>query len=156
MKKLILFCLVAASLVACKPSPKNTENAEELTSAAQIVEIEADTHNAQNSLDYYGVYEGITPCADCEGIKVSVVLNKDETYTLKQVYIKNGKELNPTEFSGKFTWNDKGAMITLEGRGDFPSRFLVSEGALIIVDAEGKQIDSNLAEHYRLKQVEVY
>lgn len=156
MKKLILFCLVAASLVACKPSPKNTENVEELTSAAQIVDIEPDTHNAQNSLDYYGVYEGITPCADCEGIKVSVILNKDETYTLKQVYLKKGKELNPSEVSGKFTWNDKGAMITLEGKGDFPTRFLVSEGALIMVDTEGKEFDSNVAEHYRLKQVEVY
>lgn len=156
MKKLILFCLLAGALTACKPGPKSSENAQESTPAAQGSTIEADTHNARNSLDYYGVYEGVTPCADCEGIKVTVYLKKDETYTLKNVYLKGGKELNPSEYSGKFTWDDKGSVVTLEGVKDAPSHFFVTEGYLIIVDAEGKQIDSSLAEHYKLKQTGVY
>ena len=28
-----------------------------------------DEHNAKNSLDYIGMYKGILPCADCEGIE---------------------------------------------------------------------------------------
>lgn len=156
MKKLILFCMLTASLAACKSGPKNAENAQEPTSATQEVAAEPDMHNAQNSLDYYGVYEGVTPCADCEGIKVTLTLKKDETYTLKQVYVKNGKELNPAEFSGKFSWNDKGSIVTLGGIKDAPAHFFVAEGYVNIVDADGKPIDANLAEQYRLKQVSVY
>ena len=156
MKKLILFCMVTVSLAACKSSPKHTENVQESASATQEVAAEPDMHNAQNSLDYYGVYEGVTPCADCEGIKVTLTLKKDETYTLKQVYVRGGKETNSTESSGKFTWNDKGSIVTLDGAKDAPAHFFVAEGYVNIVDADGKPIDANLAEQYRLKQVSVY
>src|SRR5690554_4133252 len=34
--------------------------------------------NSRTSLDWTGVYEGTTPCADCDGIKTTLRLNDDE------------------------------------------------------------------------------
>lgn len=155
MKKIILLCFLITSLVSCKIGTKKTENTE-VNPTTQEVMVEADAHNARIALDYCGVYEGVIPCADCAGIKVNVTLNKDETYIFKSIYLKDNKTINPSEFTGRYTWNDKGSIVTLNGITDSPSHFFVVEGAIIIVDAEGKQISGNLADHYRLKQIEVY
>lgn len=150
MKKLILlFSVLLVFFVACNSKKKTEENQTDTTTSEVI-----DGHNAQNSLNYYGTYEGVTPCADCEGIKVIVSLNQDDTYTLKNIYLKNGEEANPSEFTGKFTWDETGSIITLDGATDVPSRFFVGEGSLTILDEKGERISGELAEHYVLEQIE--
>lgn len=155
MKKIILFSLVLSTFVACNSTSKSDKNETSSTTTQETI-VEADSHNAKNSLDYYGIYEGITPCADCEGIKVTVTLNKDETFTIKNVYLKNGKEIQPSEFTGKFTWNDKGSIITLNGVKDVPSYFFVGEGNLTIIDSEGKDINPEMIDNYTLKQIKTF
>lgn len=156
MKKIILISMGIAMmlLVGCNSS-KKADN-QEADAQTEQTEVVADDHSAKNSLDYYGVYEGITPCADCEGIKVTVTLNKDNTYAIKSVYQKNGEEIAPSEHSGNFTWNETGFIITLEGATDVPNRFFVGEGSLTIVDEDGHQISAELAEHYILSQKETF
>lgn len=154
MKKMILFGLALSLLASCNSGKKSQTNEAEMKT--EQIEAMADAHNAQNSLDYYGIYQGITPCADCEGIKVTVTLNADSTYTLQNVYLKNGEEVLPSEFAGKYSWDEKGFVITLEGVTDAPSRFFVGEGSLSILDADGNKIETELAEHYVLKQIETF
>lgn len=155
MKKIILSSFILVFLIVACNSSKKTENQNSNTNA-ETSEVIADSHNAQNSLDYYGIYEGITPCADCEGIKVTVTLNKDTTFALQNVYLKGGEEILPTEFTGKFTWNDNGSIITLNGVKEAPSLFFVTEGKIIIVDEKGNKIDTELEEYYILKQIKVF
>lgn len=153
MKKILILGLSLALFAACGQTNKQKEGQE--AEAATTTE-EVDMHNAQNSLSYFGVYEGVTPCADCEGIKVKVTINKDDTFSLHNAYIKNGKEEQPTDFTGKYVWDETGSIITLEEVKDAPSKFFVAEGSLIILDQEGNKIEGELADKYVLTQIETF
>lgn len=157
MKKNILFCCVSVFiffLVSCNPTKKTDTN--EVSVEQSGSQATDDFHNARISLDYYGIYEGIIPCADCEGIKVTVTLNKDDTYALRSVYLKDGKELTPTGYKGKYTWDDQGSVITLNGVEGAPSHFFVGEGNLTIVDQNGDEISSELEDYYVLEQKQTF
>jgi copper homeostasis protein (lipoprotein) len=101
----------------------------------------------KTSLDWDGVYTGIIPAADGEGINVRMKLNKDNTYELTYEYI--GKPANPFTFLGSFTWNDTGDIIHIE-IADAPSYYRVAENKLIQLDMAGKPITGNLADMYVL------
>lgn len=153
MKKILLFFACTILLASCSnKKAQQDETATEQNEVSQVV----DTHNAQNSLSYYGVYEGVLPCADCEGIKVKVTLQKDTTYLYEQEYLTTKVEETKSSFNGKFAWNEEGNKITLEGmEGQGSSQFFVAESQLFVLDTEGNKIEGELAEHYVLKQIEV-
>ncbi len=80
----ILFCC-GMVLVSCNPN--NTNNRVEADdSRTGNKEVAADTHTAENSLDYYGTYQGVLPSAGGEGIETSLTLKTDGTYELVTVY----------------------------------------------------------------------
>jgi heat shock protein HslJ len=108
----------------------------------------SDGHTARNSLDWYGTYEGIVPCADCEGIKTVLTLNQDMTYVLTATYV--GKSDTPFRHTGTFGWNDAGNTVILSGLTDRPSQYFVSEGYVLQLDMDGKRIGGALADMYRL------
>ncbi|GGD94473.1 copper resistance protein NlpE [Planktosalinus lacus] len=39
-----------------------------------------DISTSENSLDWHGTYQGILPCADCEGIQTEVTLHDNNTH----------------------------------------------------------------------------
>ena len=102
MKKYVLVVAVAAALFSCSGNPKAdaTQTDKNKQETAQV----PDMHNAETSLDYWGVYEGTLPAASSPGIKTTLTLNKDKTFTLRSEYI--------DEKDGIF--NDKGT-YTLDG-----------------------------------------
>jgi copper homeostasis protein (lipoprotein) len=57
------------------------------------------------SIDWAGIYQGILPCADCEGIKTQIVLNKDLSYVLETQYL--GKDEKIFQAKGTFKWNEE-------------------------------------------------
>lgn len=107
--------------------------------------------NSRTSLDWPGVYEGTTPCADCEGIKTSLQLNNDETYTLSQTYLKSGNDDVTFNESGSFKWNDAGSQIIIES-DDLRIRFQVGENEVTMLDMRGNVISGELANFYVLKK----
>jgi copper homeostasis protein (lipoprotein) len=126
-----LLCLL--SLPNCKPAIK--------TSAG-------NSDNSRNSLDWSGMYYGVLPCADCEGIETTVQLNKDNTYTLSTKYA--GKETTAKTVGGSFGWSVAGNIIILQNqqRGSF----VVGENKLVQLDQDGKIITGELADRYILKK----
>ena len=119
------------------------------TDAAENLQLD-DGHNAQNSLEWFGTYEGTLPCADCAGIKTTIVLNQNNTYSKTSEYI--GKE-NPTfDEEGKIEWHDNGRDITLIPTRGEQVKYKVIEGSLIMLDTEGNEIKGGLASHYILKK----
>jgi len=107
--------------------------------------------NSRVSLDWDGVYTGTVPCADCEGIKTMIQLNKDETYTMKTKYL--GKSDEVFTVSGKFNWNDAGSSINLEdAEGSTPLAYQVGENVLFVLDQNGNAITGDLAENYQLRK----
>lgn len=157
MKKFLFCALALGVLISCGQSNKQKQAAsEETISTEDNVPQLVDEHTAKNSLDYFGVYEGLTPCADCEGILVRVTIRKDETFALHTAYIKNGKELSPEDFTGNYEWNKAGNTITLKSTQNFPKQIFVAEGRIFLLDQEGKKIETPNAEYYILPQIEVF
>ena len=49
--------------------------------------VNNDSTAVVNEVSFFGEYEGTLPAADCEGIKTTLTVNSDSTYTLKSEYI---------------------------------------------------------------------
>lgn len=116
-------------------------------------EVLNDGHNAQNSLSYAGTYEGTIPCADCPGIDIVITLDYKGNYTKKMTY-QDRKPENVFSTSGEFSWDSTGTVITLTGKDD-GEKFKVVEGAILMLDTEGKEISGSNAGMYRIKQTKV-
>ena len=110
------------------------------------------SQNVENSLDWAGIYTGVIPSADGEGINVSITLNTDETYTIEYQYIGQSDEIFTR--TGTFNWNPEGDTIILdsEGESDFPPYYRLEENTLIHLDMEGNIITGELADNYVLKR----
>lgn len=106
-----------------------------------------NSHTSQNSLDWQGVYYGVTPCASCPGIETELTLTNDLNYNLTQKYIDSEVK---NSVMGKFSW--EGNLIKLEGIKDHeaPSRYKVEEGKIRQLDMNGKEITGKLANNYVL------
>jgi len=93
-----------------------------------------DSHNSRNSLDWAGTYEGVLPCADCPGIKMRLVLNRDGRFELNTQYL--DRQVVPQAASGRFSWNSAGNTITLDAAGA-SQQFRVGEGRLLQLNRDG-------------------
>lgn len=126
----------------------SAENA--VDAAGNAVNEMVDHHNAKTSLDWNGTYQGVVPCADCEGIETSLTLNEDNTYILTKTYL--GKDGEAFKEEGSFSWDQTGGVVILEGLTDTPNQFFVAENQIIMLDMNGERIDGDLADMYVLKK----
>ncbi len=142
MKKIILILAVAMPVLiaGCKTQKPATSGPAK----------SAIGDNSSNSLDWPGVYAGTIPCADCEGIATTITLNKDLTYKISTIYKGKGFKIN--EDAGKFSWNEAGNTIHLQGVTNAPNHYLVGENQLIQLNMDGNRISGALAEKYILKK----
>lgn len=133
------------------PSAQQQQNTQPAVSSETPNSAEALPvgDSSRTSLDWNGSYEGVVPCASCEGIKTRLVLNSDGTYLLETQYLgeqEAGAEPEVFEERGSFSWNASGGAIQLESG----AWYQVGENQLFMLDREGKRITGALADHYRL------
>jgi uncharacterized lipoprotein NlpE involved in copper resistance len=153
---LLLFSLV---LFSCSPQPKpETEEGDSTAaSTAESVQVTTesmevpDAHTSENSLDWTGKYEGVLPCADCEGIETKVELKRDNSYQMETTYLGKGASASRRQ-KGTFTWDESGLIITLSGMENTPSKYKVGENKIIQLDMQGHVITGALADRYVLKK----
>lgn len=158
MRLLQILCLSAVIITAagCKEEKRPERLDKEIHPKEVVDTVENDTfeintvHNSSNSLDWAGTYSGVTPCADCPGIKTVMILNNDNTYSLSEQYLE--KEKTPRTFKGKFSWDEKGSVITLDAEGDH-HKFKVMEGKLQILDKFGDAKQGGRADEFMLPKV---
>lgn len=153
--KVITLVTLFFLVLSCAKKDKNETTDTMVVDSTEVVVN--DDHNARNSLDYMGVYEGILPCADCEGIETILQLENDESYILNTIYLVKTKHINKTkksnnEVRGVYTWNDAGNTIVLSGIENAPNQFFVGENYLIQLDMDGNKIEGDLAEKYVLQK----
>ena len=154
MKYLLLPAFAAIFLVSCSPKP-GTDTASAAATTSDSATTMTDTsamqneHTSQNSLDWNGMYKGVLPCADCEGIETNIILNTDNTYLIQTKYLGKG-ETKPVEKTGSFTRNAEGNTVIFSGVENAPNQYFVGENKLIQLDLAGKKIDGKLAEKYVL------
>lgn len=142
MTKLQISGIIAlAFLASCSQKEKTNEvNASSKTDSIAVqksIEPAEAAHNSQNSLDWNGTYEAVVPCADCPGIKTSLTLNKDKTFTITEEYIERNSKNND---KGTFDWDATGSVITLNGKSA-KYKYKVGENKLFQLDMDGKEID---------------
>jgi hypothetical protein len=93
--------------------------------------------NERVAAQWQGSYSGITPCADCPGIELTLTLKNDQTYEMTRVY----KEREGIfKNSGAFTWNDAGTQINLQNVNEHGAfeHFIVQNGKLIMLTPTGE------------------
>ena len=132
--------LLALAMISCKPANPSSP-------------VSAEPENTGRP-SLAGLYQGITPCADCAGIETSLGLSDGMVFTLELKFA--GKE--PPEViqqSGRYAWSDAGDMIILGGIDStrLPTRFLVDGERLIQLDPSGNRITGELADKYILSKL---
>lgn len=150
MKKLAVVLMALAAVAGCKNRNKTQTEAMETVTVTEVVTPAADMHKAQNSLDYAGTYKGTLPCADCEGIEMTIMLDNSGNFTRKMNYLGKGDQ-NVFEDKGTYEWDSTGSIIEFKDQKD-PDMYLVAEGRLIALDQDGKVVTGDLADLYILKK----
>ena len=97
--------------------------------------------------DWAGTYVGTLPCADCEGIRTSLTIRADQTYTLVSDYL--GREEYRFEEKGQFAWIKEGEVIELRG-DDQRSLYRVGKNTLTMLNSDGETATGPMAEMYYL------
>lgn len=142
----MFICGIAALMIgmgSCKSNSKDSDRKEK-------AETLAKGDNSRNTLDWNGVYSGVIPCADCEGIRTTIELSGKDTYQMKQTYL--GKDNPSYESAGALVWNEGGNIITI-GKGEAMTMFAVGEDQLTMLDREGQRITGELADYYVLGKI---
>ncbi|MEZ4801743.1 MAG: copper resistance protein NlpE N-terminal domain-containing protein [Gelidibacter sp.] len=140
--RLTYTCLLTLALVfSC-----NDHNKKD---SGTMPENEIMGDNNMTSLDWAGTYEGVLPCADCDGIKSVITINKDNTYVARETY--QGKSDSIYETKGTFKWDGKGQKIFFSGK---EKSYFVGENTLTHLDKDGNKITGDLAERYILTKSE--
>ncbi|MCF1752899.1 copper resistance protein NlpE [Mariniradius sediminis] len=141
---MVILAAYGGMIVACQTK----QQTEEIVVSDEM--FEGDEHNAVTSLDFMGIYEGVLPCADCEGIQTVIELGVGNSYVKKVTYL--GKENSEViETQGTFSWNDEGNTITLDSE-PAPNQYFVGENVLFHLDMDGNRITGDLADKYRLNK----
>lgn len=106
------------------------------------------TGNEPMTNHWVGTYEGVIPCADCPGIKITLTLAADTTFSEKREYLEREQVLN---YKGSFTWDEPGKTLTLQGDHE-TQKYKVENNQLLFLDKDGKRITGVLADHYALSR----
>jgi uncharacterized lipoprotein NlpE involved in copper resistance len=140
MKRILLIAAMVAVIVVAFYRKSKIKTAETM--------VAADSYSSQYSLDWDGVYTGVLPCADCEGLQKTIYLKKDLSYRIKMKHLGIGD--NFRESSGKFNWNTQGNTITFYEPGKQQVSYVVGKNTLTQLDRNGKKITGELAAKYIL------
>lgn len=104
-----------------------------------------DGHLAENALDYWGVYVGTLPAADCEGIRTRLEIRRDGSYTCTMEYL--GRD---TTFTEQGTYVVRGNVMTLTAEEGSHLYFKVEEGRMVMLDQSRRPITGPLESMYIL------
>ena len=136
-----VFSLFVALIIVSCASNKSEKEVEDKN--PQICNL----HNAENSLDYCGTYNGIIPAADCPGINVTLSINKDKTFSLLYDYIDRD-----SKFESKGIYLIKGNYLITVGEKNDSTFYKVEENKLRILDGDKQIIRGKLEDKFVLNK----
>ncbi len=155
MKNALVVLLAAAVLVACNSRPENDPLDE--TPTDTTFRLRGGREFDSSLLRLIGKYEGVLPCADCEGIRTELVLYQDITNTENNIYILNEtymtNKLGDTAFTSQGKWdilkgienNDTATIFFLNYNEPEDARYFLQTGQdILMLDKEQRIIQTNL------------
>jgi uncharacterized lipoprotein NlpE involved in copper resistance len=166
MGKIVLIgaMVVMAGLMSCQDQTAGNAETEAVSDSPTAAVTPTDTSTAIGNADtsasqpsivsdapltnFTGVYTGVLPCADCEGIETQLTLNENKTYSISRKYL--GKEDDrPFVSNGRWEWMSNNAMKLNDPSGP-PTLIYVMEGKVLMLDRSGNRVTGNLADKYYL------
>lgn len=142
--KPILNCFLMAGVLAVA-GPVGAETAGQK---------DGEAHHGQHAIEWPGVYNGFTPCADCSGVKTQLALNPNNTYILMTQFV--GKSEREYTEKGKYTWNEASNSVVLTSRdGSSTRQYLVGENMLTQLDGSGRRYTGKDANGWILRRVDM-
>jgi len=88
-------------------------------------------HSSRNALDWDGEYRGVLACEDCDGVETTIVLTRYGRYQRSRRPL--GPPADQEIDAGRFSWGERGAVITLHTDHLPAPRFQVGEGVLFLI-----------------------
>ncbi|PRX42929.1 copper resistance protein NlpE [Salegentibacter salegens] len=150
--KIIIILFSILFLISCKNEEKTAKPISFGSSSENKKAPSKDLYSAQDSLDWAGVYEGVLPCENCDGIETSIRLKKNLDYVLSQHYLGRAEaEENNLNETGKLEWNKQGNTIGLGERQKL--YFKVSENYLLQIFKDESKVMGDSAMKYRLTKI---
>jgi len=99
-------------------------------------------------------FEGVLPCADCEGIRYHLDLFEDEVFFLRMSSLGRGADAVRDDI-GRWSVGSDGTTLALRGGGEAPVMFrTVDQATLRKLDLEGRTIESSL--NYELRRTAAF
>lgn len=144
-----LTCLLILSAACSQEETAPADPADSSSPPQEAMPTPDYGHSSRNSLDWAGTYSGVTPCADCPGIRTTVTLHADGRFERTLVYLERSPE--PHTESGEFEWNAAGSNVTLHDAGGGNQQYKVGENTLTQLDQDGNPITGELAGSYVLQ-----
>ena len=131
MKKiLILSTIIFLIIIGCSSAPEFVPDPKSVTFLTN------------------GIWLGMLPCADCEGIDYQINLKNDYTFKQKSVYKGKSEEIFIDEGRWGFVSD---SVIAVSGNEDY-KMFLIQQDHLVMLDQDGNKIESSFEERYHLSK----
>lgn len=96
-----------------------------------------------------GIYEGKLPCADCEAVQTTLYLRADGSYTRVSEYVGH----DSFEEGGRWVMAEDGLLeMAPSSDGDSPWLARVKEGGIMLLNADGNEVEEPLKMFYLLEK----
>lgn len=142
-KKALLLCTVLI-LSACSSGKKEQALAEPQTGTQALL---AD---ARQSTTWQGTYQGILPCANCEGIAIMLVLEPGGKYVMRTRML--GIDDKDRKYEGTYDWQGN-SLVRLSGETQ-QKVFAVYDGYVLARMPDGSAIPAHPGADYRLEKTQ--
>lgn len=139
MKYILTALCVLLTFISCKEASKNKDATDgaETSSLETLMDTGALTPSSMADSAVVGVYQGIFPCADCDGIQQTILFKPDHTFAQEQTIWKKNEEA--TRSIGR--WRLNGNSIEL-----FQNRQRVA-----VFEMKGEKLYASMISEIKLK-----
>ncbi|HYJ65976.1 MAG TPA: copper resistance protein NlpE [Parafilimonas sp.] len=139
--KQLYFLLLTIILASCNSNKNGIASTD---SSYKTVVPETPVVNAEN-------YAGTLPCADCEGIAVSLQVNRDSTFIMNSVYKGSRVDSLNNHFNEMGSWrlHEPDTLYMVDANRHL-TKYIKTDTALIQLDGDGNRITGPLADMFVL------
>lgn len=149
--------MASTLLFACNGTESDNSNdvhIDEQAFSSEENATENDGNMTEEALpeELIGTYTGTLPCADCEGIETTVVIEREGSFHKSDQYITN-KDVDQTLFKdkGMIDWNSKDSIVTLISTVEATKlKYKMGENQIKSLNIDGNEVTGELAEKYIL------
>lgn len=120
---------------------------------AQSDEASSHQQHALPESAWLGSYQGFLPCADCQGVKTTLALNKNQSYMSMTVYV--GRSDREFVEKGKFEWVNNDTIKLIPKNGGESRLYAFNGNTLTQLDNSGQRVSGKDAERYNLRRYDV-